>query len=102
MQYGGSILEIQKVDGQTVKGTYIAVQEPPANRVASVDFEGQVSGNVLEYFFDDDGFGNTGTLRLEFAPDDIIRATVKTEVSTENATGWREMADLNLGETESR
>lgn len=89
MEYGGNIIEIQKIDGQSVKGTYTAVQEPPANRIASVDFEGTVSGNVLEYSFDDDGFGNKGTLHIAFGNDDNdIRATVSTEVSNENASGW--------------
>lgn len=87
MEYGGIIIEILKIDGKKVKGTYTAVQEPPANRVASVDFEGTVSDNVLDYVFDDDGFGNKGTLRIVFGNDDI-RATVKTEVSDENTSGW--------------
>ena len=89
MEYGGIIIEIHKIDGKKVKGTYTAVQEPPAKRIASVDFEGTVSDNVLDYAFDDDGFGNKGTLRIVFGNDNNdIRATVRTEVSNENSSGW--------------
>lgn len=84
---GGSTIEISQINNCYIKGTCSSVEKPPANRIAEIEFEGNLTGNKLNFKFDDDGFFNkgNGTLTLE---NNKILLELNTVVSDENRSGW--------------
>ena len=89
MQNGGQIIDIQEINGTHIKGNIMSIQKPPANRIASTDFQGTISNNTLNYPFDDDGFYNKGTFSITFEKDKLsVNIVITSTIDERNRSGW--------------
>lgn len=84
---GGQIIDIQEINGGHIKGTIESIQKPPANRIASTEFEGTIINDNLDFSFDNDGLNNKGKCSITFEKDKV-NVKVSTTVSDDNASGW--------------
>lgn len=76
---GGTGIIIESFDGVNLKGEIISISSPPANRIASVEFQGKVINNKMEFKFDDDGWGNKGKGSIVLDSDKITADVQITE-----------------------
>lgn len=74
-QNGGMIADIQLSENTfTIKLSY--TQSAPSSRIAEIEFKtalSEIKNNVLVYAFEDDGWGNKGTVEFSFSQADAIQ-----------------------------
>lgn len=86
-ELGGSYLVIEVSDDNQLSGKYVSVQET-SQRIAILDFSGLNDENkyILEY--NDDGFGNSGVMRIVIDKDSIGIEITDVIISEDNTSGW--------------
>lgn len=84
-QEGGAILSAQ-IEGNHLEGTYVYVQNN-SYRVASIEnIDAEIVDSVAEFDFDDDGWGNSGKVRIAFGEQVSVEIS-ELEKNPDNATG---------------
>lgn len=85
---GGAELKCSIEENNVFKGS-IFTQQASTERFASIDnITGKINDNKLYYQFTDDGFGNSGTLQLQFLEDSITAEISDYHMSDDNASGY--------------
>ena len=83
---GGALLSLH-VDGMFVEGTYVYIQENSL-RIASIDnIEGKITDSAVEILFEDDGWGNSGKLKINFEKDKVIVTILELNTNPDNQSG---------------
>lgn len=83
---GGGMLSIN-FDGNYLSGDYTFVQGI-AYRIASIeDIYAEVVSSIAEYEFEDDGWGNSGTIRLTLKENQISVEVIELNLNHDNVTG---------------
>lgn len=83
---GGALLTLN-VDEDYVNGTYVYVQEKSL-RIASIDIiDGKIEDSEVEISFEDDGWGNSGKLKITFKRDKVFVNILELNTNPENQSG---------------
>ena len=83
---GGALLTMN-VDEDYVNGTYVYVQEKSL-RIASIDIiDGKIEDSEVEISFEDDGWGNSGKLKITFKRDKVFVNILELNTNPENQSG---------------
>jgi hypothetical protein len=85
---GGSVLEIIEIRKDYIKGISATIQLPPANRIASIEFEGKLIDNYLVFNYTD-SFNNKGTATIQVNRDSIEITIIDSIIADENVSGWK-------------
>lgn len=64
-----------EINGTTAEFDYVCVSE--SERIAEVTGKAEINDGTIIYYYDEDGWGNSGTLIIEFLAEDSIRVEVK-------------------------
>lgn len=84
-QEGGAILSAQ-IEENHLEGTYVYVQNN-SYRIASIEnINAEIVDSVAEFDFDDDGWGNSGKVRIAFGKQVSVEIS-ELEKNPDNATG---------------
>lgn len=84
-QEGGAILSAQ-IEGNHLEGTYVYVQNN-SYRIALVEnIDAEIIDSVAEFDFDDDGWGNSGKVRIVFGEQVSVEIN-ELEKNPDNTTG---------------
>lgn len=84
-QKGGAIL-LAHIDGNHLEGTYVYVQNN-SYRIALVEnIDAEIIDSVAEFDFDDDGWGNSGKVRIVFGEQVSVEIN-ELEKNPDNTTG---------------
>lgn len=84
-QEGGAILSAQ-IEGNHLEGTYVYVQNN-SYRIALVEnIDAEIIDSVAEFDFDDDGWGNSGKVRIVFG-EQVSVGIKELEKNPDNTTG---------------
>lgn len=85
---GGAELNCS-IEGKNMFTGSIFTQQASTQRFAAIDnITGEIKDNTLSYPFADDGFGNSGTLQLQFSEDSIRVEVTDYHMSDKNASGY--------------
>lgn len=86
---GGIIVNIKSYDAKksTVTVSIQSIQEPPMNRIASVEFTKEVRDGVIYFDFTDDGFGNAGNGIITLN-NGTMKLSVSIDKSGKDGSGW--------------
>lgn len=84
-QEGGAILSAQ-IERNHLEGTYVYVQNN-SYRIASIEnIDAEIVDSVAEFDFDDDGWGNSGKVRIAFGEQVSVEIS-ELEKNPDNTTG---------------
>ena len=84
-QEGGAILSAQ-IEGNHLESTYVYVQNS-SYRIAEIEnISAEIVDSVAEFDFDDDGWGNSGKVRIVFGEQVSVEIN-ELEKNPDNATG---------------
>lgn len=98
---GGKILSIEVI-GNYIKGSYVCVQGM-SFRIASIDnIEAEIVSNVINFDFEDDGWGNSGKIKIIFEEDNISVDIVQLITNPDNITGMSVSNSVLVRENEEK
>ena len=84
---GGSYLVIEVSDDNQLSGKYVSVQET-SQRIAMVEFSVLNEKNKYTLQYDDDGFGNSGSMKIVIGKESIGVEIIDVTLSEDNTSGW--------------
>ncbi|HEX9062207.1 MAG TPA: hypothetical protein VF941_18685, partial [Clostridia bacterium] len=63
-ELGGILMKVTESNLQYIKGELMQIQSPPSNRIANISFNGKIEDNSLQFDYNDDGFGSSGSCKI--------------------------------------
>ena len=89
ISYGGLEFSFQVTDKTNLSG-YLFMQQDTTQRIAEIDnITGKISNGVLNYKYDDDGWGGSGTLHITFSNHNAIQIQVQDyKMKDTNLSGY--------------
>lgn len=87
LENGGTELTLTITNGNQASGSLFS-QQGTSERIANIDFSGEIEGNQLVYSFNDDGWDGKGTLNFVFKDNEVDLDVSDYVLSDDNPTGW--------------
>lgn len=87
LESGGTKLTLNITNGNQVSGSIFS-QQGITERIAEIDFSGEILDNQLIYSFTDDGWGGKGTLKFTFANNEVDLNVTDYVMAEDNRSGW--------------
>lgn len=87
--YGGLEFSIQVTEQNNLNG-YLFMQQGTSERIAEIDnINGKINNGELNYKYNDDGWGGSGTLHITFSNNDAIQIEVQDyKMKDTNLSGY--------------
>ena len=80
--FGSTGITIDEIKDNHVKGTVYSISGAPSNRIASVDFEGDIVNGKLTASYTDDSWDYSGKIELTFGTDKITANITRADSKT--------------------
>ena len=89
ISYGGVEFSIKITEKNNLNG-YLFMQQGTTERISEIDnITGKITNGELNYKYDDDGWGGSGTLHITFSDDNAIQIEVQTyKMKDTNLSGY--------------
>lgn len=87
LENGGTKLTLNITNGNQVSGSIFS-QQGITERIADIDFSGEIHDNQLIYSFTDDGWDGKGTLNFTFSNNEIDLNVTDYVMSEDNRSGF--------------
>ncbi|SFO33903.1 YARHG domain-containing protein [Pseudobutyrivibrio sp. UC1225] len=87
LESGGTKLTLNITNGNQASGSIFS-QQGITDRIADIDFSGEIHDNQLIYSFTDDGWDGKGTLNFTFANNEIDLNITDYVMSEDNLSGF--------------